>query len=368
MGYTPSLAAGVWVGNNDNSPMRDLSGGSRTAAPIWNAFMRTALAGTPIEQFVKPEPRKDLPHSILRGELPELKAKYEPETDTVYSLDCPVAVGQPKTFKELHSILYYVRAHNPLGPPPANAENDPQFDRWEEAVAKWRDKHNEKTKGDSNAIRYGPSLPEPVCEAGNSEDLPKLRIVEPSGTTLRTSPTRVAVEVESPKPLQEVRFVLDGDEVARLSPNDTLAIDLTWPDGFQGRKTLVVMAITEDKLIGRTSRTFIINPDDSAPAVTLHTPQQGQTFKESQFPQIVKVTATDSSGIELVDVLYTKEGVTGTKRVGRTSTIAPTAPNRYEVTWSESPGPGTYTIFARVYDKTGNTADSALHTITIEGN
>lgn len=366
MGYTPSLVAGVWVGNNDNSPMNDQSGGARTAAPIWNTFMRAALAGTPIEQFVKPEPLKNIPHGILRGELPEVKARFEPETNTVYSLECPVALGEPKTFKELHSLLFYVRASNPLGPPPAQAESDPQFDRWETAVAAWRDKHNEKTKADPTQIHYGASLPEPICSAANSEDLPKVKIVEPTTTILRTSPTRVAVEVDSPKPLQEVRFLLDSKEVARLSPKDTLAIDLTFPGDFQGRKTLLVMAITEDKLIGRAHRTFIVNPDDSVPQVTLHTPQKGQILRPTDFPLVVKVTAADNTGIELVDVLYTKEGVSGTKRIGRTNTKAPAPANRYEVSWPDSPGPGTYTLYARAYDTTGNFTDSAQHTVTVE--
>lgn len=42
VGYTKSLTAGVWVGNNDNSPMR-LAPGVVVASPIWNQFMREAL-------------------------------------------------------------------------------------------------------------------------------------------------------------------------------------------------------------------------------------------------------------------------------------------------------------------------------------
>ena len=39
LGYTPQLAVGVWVGNTDNRPMRNLSG-LTGAAPIWNQMMR----------------------------------------------------------------------------------------------------------------------------------------------------------------------------------------------------------------------------------------------------------------------------------------------------------------------------------------
>lgn len=53
LGYTPSLAVGVWVGNNDNTPMDQIAG-SLGAAPIWRSLMETILQGTPIEKFQKP--------------------------------------------------------------------------------------------------------------------------------------------------------------------------------------------------------------------------------------------------------------------------------------------------------------------------
>jgi membrane peptidoglycan carboxypeptidase len=53
IGYTPQLVVGVWVGNNNNTPMRVQSGISG-AAPIWNATMTGALAGQPAMQFQPP--------------------------------------------------------------------------------------------------------------------------------------------------------------------------------------------------------------------------------------------------------------------------------------------------------------------------
>jgi 1A family penicillin-binding protein len=54
VGYTPSLVAGVWVGNADNQPMQQVSGVTG-AAPIWHDFMEAALDTTPREQFPRPE-------------------------------------------------------------------------------------------------------------------------------------------------------------------------------------------------------------------------------------------------------------------------------------------------------------------------
>ncbi len=42
-GYTPSYVVGVWVGNNDNSPMGNLVSGVTGAAPIWHTIMEHLL-------------------------------------------------------------------------------------------------------------------------------------------------------------------------------------------------------------------------------------------------------------------------------------------------------------------------------------
>ena len=54
IGYTPNLAVGVWIGNNDNAPMSSVAGASG-AAPIWRSIMNLTLAGTPVQQFSAPK-------------------------------------------------------------------------------------------------------------------------------------------------------------------------------------------------------------------------------------------------------------------------------------------------------------------------
>jgi len=56
LGYTSDIAAGVWVGNADYSPMQDITG-MTGAAPIWSQFMQSAiqqLAGGNPTPFSKP--------------------------------------------------------------------------------------------------------------------------------------------------------------------------------------------------------------------------------------------------------------------------------------------------------------------------
>jgi 1A family penicillin-binding protein len=53
VGYTPDLVVGVWVGNNDNTPMQGVSG-IVGAAPLWHDFMERALEGRPSQDFTVP--------------------------------------------------------------------------------------------------------------------------------------------------------------------------------------------------------------------------------------------------------------------------------------------------------------------------
>ena len=51
IGYTPSLVAGVWVGNDAQVSLGWGETGSRAAAPIWLGFMQRSLSGKPVERF-----------------------------------------------------------------------------------------------------------------------------------------------------------------------------------------------------------------------------------------------------------------------------------------------------------------------------
>jgi len=52
IGYAKQLAVGVWVGNNDNTPMRN--GGAGMAGPIWRSTIQAGLKGQKNQPFVAP--------------------------------------------------------------------------------------------------------------------------------------------------------------------------------------------------------------------------------------------------------------------------------------------------------------------------
>ncbi len=68
-GYTPSYTVGVWVGNNDNTPMDPrLASGITGAAPIYKDIMVNILKGKPIDDFPKPDGIVDMHIDSITGQ------------------------------------------------------------------------------------------------------------------------------------------------------------------------------------------------------------------------------------------------------------------------------------------------------------
>ncbi len=109
IGYTPTLAVGVWVGNNNGALMAK-EPGVVLAGPIWNRFIKKALEKYPSEGFPKPEPTETtIP--ILRGVVDQ---------------------------EDPHSILYYIDKNDPLSEKlPQTPILDPQYQNWEEGIKNW---------------------------------------------------------------------------------------------------------------------------------------------------------------------------------------------------------------------------------------
>lgn len=73
MGFTPDIATGVWVGNDNAKPMRRMFGGT-TPARIWSQYMKEITKGTPVLQF-------EVPGGMERIGLPAFTKPPEEETE-----------------------------------------------------------------------------------------------------------------------------------------------------------------------------------------------------------------------------------------------------------------------------------------------
>lgn len=137
IGYTPSLVAGVWTGNNDNAPIEKGGAGVMAAGPIWHDFMTQALKDKPIETFPKPDPTVT-DKQILNGQYQiSVKLRINKNNGLLASEKTPQDSVEEKDFKEVHNILYWVDKNDPQGSPPENPDGDPQYKNWEAAIQNW---------------------------------------------------------------------------------------------------------------------------------------------------------------------------------------------------------------------------------------
>ena len=68
VGFSPSIACGVWVGNDHSHTLGDRESGARAALPIWMAYMQKVLASQPVDYF-------DIPDDIVRISIDPISGK-----------------------------------------------------------------------------------------------------------------------------------------------------------------------------------------------------------------------------------------------------------------------------------------------------
>jgi membrane peptidoglycan carboxypeptidase len=132
MGYSPTIAVGAWCGNNDNSPMRGLSGLITT--PMWREFMDIAIAKKEKETFTQPFIPTDV--------KPVLAGNYVDANMLIAAAASSSAESQLQfadIYNNIHTILHYVDRHDPRGPYPQNPASDGQYKYWEYGVQKWKE-------------------------------------------------------------------------------------------------------------------------------------------------------------------------------------------------------------------------------------
>ncbi len=139
VGYTPDLVTGVWVGNSDNSPMKDVLGVAG-AGQIWNGFMKEVLTGTPVKPFVAPPGVQEAEVCALSGLLPtpECRENDLPVHGTIQDVFVP-GVNLPTTTDDMMRKVEVCRANGKLVVPavPANAREERLFAVFPERYRAW---------------------------------------------------------------------------------------------------------------------------------------------------------------------------------------------------------------------------------------
>jgi len=244
VGYTPELAAGVWVGNADFTPMVNLSGVAG-AGPIWHDFMREALKGKPESQFVRPPGLARAEVCVPSGLLPVPAC---PRTRAELFLE-GTAPRQPDNLYQAFSIDartgWLADANTPL----EFVTEDvflvlpPQAQEW--------------------ARQNGIPQP-PVSNLQSQTSNVKLQIISPDPNTVyQISPRlpraaqQIPLRALAGEPLSSVTFVLDGQPLATV---EAAPFEVWWALA-PGRHTLTAEGRAKN---GGTVRSemvgFVVNP------------------------------------------------------------------------------------------------------------
>lgn len=290
IGVTPSLAAGVWVGNNDYSPMAKGADGSVVAAPIWNAFLREALADADIEAFKKPKTVKT-GKPILDGVwAAEERVAIDRASGKRATDRTPPEWIEERVYRTVHDTLFWISRRNPRGAAPKNPSADPQFSAWEEAVQAW--------------VASDPALlasvserpPDATDDIHIQENEPRLTVVAPEPLRRVALPFRVAVDATARLGVAAVSLSIDDESFGLLVPErgggsryeKTVSLER---DGGEGSRDIVLTVRVFDRYGNRIERSWTVSVTFAGNDVSDDTEQQSG---ESPLPEPHSETQKES--------------------------------------------------------------------------
>lgn len=258
LGFTPSLAAGIWVGNNNGDYLKQKADGVVVAAPIWHEFMLNALKGKPVEQFERPSSIKDVTVDSLSGKLP---TQLTPSTKNEVFADYAV----PTDYDNIHQAVQIDSATG-LPATPATPPNQityrtytvfhseqPNNPNWEDAVVNWALKNGFGYPSSvSTSTPGGTTIPtqagEPPAVSINSPD---------DGSTLTFLPLHIETAATGSQPIARIDIYVDGDFVQSLK-SAPYTIDIN-KDYGKGLHTIAAKAVDTAGNTADTSVTVNFN-------------------------------------------------------------------------------------------------------------
>lgn len=299
MGYTPSIATGVWAGNNDNTPMNK-AGGSLAGGTIWNGFMKRSLEGTPIEQFPPlPPPKTDKP--VLLGNDPSYE---EIEIDSISGKRAtsftPDALRIKKKFFTGHSILFSVNKDDPKGPAPSDPTQDPQFGNWEKGIREW-------------ATKQGLVLETPPTEYDDTHtgaDQPTVSIVSPTQGQSVERIAKISVSTSGVNGISGVKYFVDNVFMGESTAFPLFEITLSMGQFTTGFHTLTAAAYDVMGNKGVTSVDISITGEPDPPTSLWEYPPNHSLISANDFPLEVRASFTMPERITGAVLLATREGGT----------------------------------------------------------
>lgn len=362
VGYTPSLVTTVWVGNSQYVAMKRGADGSVVAAPIWNAFMRRALEGKPVDYFPSPE----IPvtgKAILDGSMPGTTVTVDTASGKLATEYTPESYREERTYAEYHSVLHYVNKEDPLGDPPANPADDPYYAPWEAAIADWIARREVET-----GIKIEQSAPPTEYDDLHVPDnFPSVQIREPDNDTeFDDRSVSIEVDAEARRGVDRVEFYLDGYFLG-ADTTEPWRLSTTIPNTVsRGYHTLKAVAYDDIENSGSDTVGIRIESEAAASSFELIDPKSGQTIERAGATYTVVVSLENPSDYSTV-TLYQQ----GIGRGGRSVVETETDPTSPYITFAWTlPDDGDWALTATATPDGGGdaleTAGIIVHVTTPE--
>ena len=232
VGYTPSLAAGVWVGNNNNSEMKKGADGSIIAAPIWNYFMRESLKDTTPENFTAPEEIITGKPVLDGGQTAETIIKIDTMSNKLATQYTPESTIKEINIKEMHDILYYINKDDPRGDKPKNPADDQQFQSWEDSIIIWA--KNQNFELNQNIV-----IPTEYDNIHLEQDQPSLIIISPTpDQIINNNELNIDITASAKRGIKKVEYYIDN--ILIITKNDITNTNLNISNITSGSHTLII--------------------------------------------------------------------------------------------------------------------------------
>ena len=354
IGYTPSLAVGVWAGNNNGEKMKQ-GGGITVAAPIWNDFMTRVLALDPVEDFISPEPI-ETGKRILDGEFSnEVMVKIDKACEDKLATELtPEDQIEEKTYLEVHNILYYIDRDNPRAEMSKDIVLDPNFSVWEESVLLW---------AGENTTEINTNIPTEVCSVRAEDKMPILNVRYPQeNQIIQEGKLVVSVEAFTVFGLGQIDVYFD-DNLIGVGKVSSYEVSYKLLAGTnEGLHTISVRAYDKVGNLARKEITVIVSNDSSLYL---------KPILDIDFPFILNV-AVSNSNVRNVDFYYQLDSIYDAdmnlvkkpgikKKISSANYPVPGEDNLYQILWEEDKQyfiSGKYLIFAVMNNKNGRSYES----------
>ena len=353
MGYIPSLAAGVWVGNTIPSPMK--GGGNALAGLIWNQFMREAVKNISPEVFPTP-PENDATKPVLRGADNGIKLKINNLNGLIATTSTSPGLVTEKTYLPPHDILYYINKNDPRGPAPTDPNTDPQYENWENSLREWAQRQN----GSGHEV----SFEEPPTEYDNTtfnpELSPKVQIISPiTNETINGRQLNIEIKTTAPRGIKQVFFTVDNEQVGS-SDQFPFNFSYTFNKLYSERHVLKVSAVDDQGNAGQEQLVFLTNTPYDPATFSWVSGENIQLAKED-FPKTVQLKPILWDDIKNIKIqLINSKGVAKNIFDFNHKEDVLTDSGLLEFSWKNFPEVGKYTLKGTLVNKNGQTETKNL--------